>query len=44
MSVGDKFEMNGGVRRGWLYLPNDLAQYVVEDKEAFQKKIVEFYV
>ena len=25
-------------------LPNDLSQYVVEDNEAFQKGIVEFYV
>ena len=25
-------------------LPNDLARYVVEDNEAFQKEIVEFYV
>ena len=25
-------------------LPKDLAQYVVDDNEAFQKEIVEFYV
>ena len=25
-------------------LPNDLAQYVMEDNEAFRKEIVEFYV
>ena len=45
LSGGNAGRANGPGRAGTIAtLPNDLAQYVVEDNEAFQKEIVEFYV
>ena len=45
LSGGNAGRANGPERAGTIAtLPNDLAQYEVEDNEAFQKEIVEFYV